>query len=155
MLNLGTGELLVSIVATAYLVERARLHGSWRPLRWTPLLVALWANVHVECVFGVAVVGLLGAGELLRPASLPRRDAVMVTGIAIVSLLATALNPYGVGLLRYLYENASVPQIINIAELLPPYLPQYRAFFVWSILVGFALLLGRRSASLSGALILV
>lgn len=145
----------LGLAGCAYLIERARVHRSWRPLRWTPLLVALWANVHVECVFGVAVVGLFGAGEFLHPRSLPRRDAALVVATAAVSLLFTILTPYGLGLLEYLYENASVPQIVNIAELLPPYLPNYRAFFVWAILVAFALVLGWRSARVSDALILV
>jgi hypothetical protein len=137
-----------------YLVERARFVRHSRPLRWAPLLIAAWANVHVECVFGVALVGLFGAGECLHPRSLPRGEAIKVVGIAAVSLLATAVNPYGFGLLRYLYENAFVPQIINIAELLPPYLPNYRGFFVWSVGVALALLLQRRRASLADLLIL-
>jgi hypothetical protein len=145
----------LGLAACAYLVERARVEGSWKPLRWTPLLIALWANVHVECVFGVAVVGLFGAGELLHPRSLPRRDAALVVAIAALSLCATVVNPYGFGLLRYLYENASVPQIVNIAELLPPYLPNYRAFFVWGVVVALALALRWRTAALADALILL
>ena len=137
-----------------YMVERARSVRHWRPLRWAPLLIAAWANVHVECVFGVAVIGLFGAGESLHPRSLPRGDAVKVVGIGVVSLLATAANPYGFGLLRYFYENAFVPQIINIAELLPPYLPNYRGFFVWSIGVALTLLLQWRRVSLADVLIL-
>ena len=90
----------LGLAACMFLVERAGVARSWRPLRWTPLLVALWANVHVECVFGVAVVGLFGAGEFLHPRNLPRRDAVMVVGIAAVSLFATVVNPYGLGLLE-------------------------------------------------------
>jgi hypothetical protein len=144
----------LGLAACSYLVERARADRSWRPLRWMPLLIAVWANVHVECVFGVVIVGLFGAGELLHTRNLPRRDALRVVGIAAVSLVATLVNPYGVGLLRYLYENAFVPQVVNIAELLPPYLPNYRAFFVWSIAVGLVLLLRWRTAHLSDVLIL-
>ncbi len=107
-----------------YMVERARFVRHSRPLRWAPLLIAAWANVHVECVFGVAVVGLFGAGESLQPRSLPRGEATFV------------------------------PQIINIAELLPPYLPNYRGFFVWSIGVALALLLQGRRVSLGDMLIL-
>jgi hypothetical protein len=136
-----------------YMVERARFVRHSRPLRWAPVLIAAWANVHVECVFGVAVVGLFGAGECLQPRSLPRGEAIKVAGIAAVALLATAVNPYGFGLLRYLYENAFVPQIVNIAELLPPYLPNYRGFFVWSIAVALALLLHGRRVSLGEMLV--
>jgi hypothetical protein len=144
----------LGLAACIYMVERARSVGHSRVLRWAPLLIAAWANVHVECVFGVAVIGLFGAGELLHPRSLPRGEAIKVAGIASLSLLATAVNPYGFGLLKYLYENAFVPQIINIAELLPPYLPNYRGFFVWSVGVVLALMLQWRRVSLADVLIL-
>ena len=40
-------------------------------------------------------------------------------------------NPYGWGLLKYAYENWSVPQLLAIAELQPPPLSTYRAFYVY------------------------
>ena len=117
-----------------YLIERARAAHSWRPLRWAPLVIAIWSNVHVECAFGVATLGLFAAGEWLRPRDLPRADALKGLGVAAASLAATMLNPYGIGLLQYLIENTFVPQVLNIAELRPPYLPNYRGFFAWAIL---------------------
>ena len=137
-----------------YMVERARQSGRARALRWVPVLVAAWANFHVECVFGVALIGLFGIAEYLRPRDLPRREAVFVIGLAGASLLATMVNPYGIGLLRYLYENSFVPQVINIAELLPPYLPNYRAFFVWAIAGVLAVLLHWRRVTLADGLML-
>ena len=64
-------------------------------------------------------------------------------------MLATLVNPYGWGLERYLYENWSVPQILTIAELLPPSLPTYRAFFVYAALAALSMLMPWRAASLS------
>jgi hypothetical protein len=122
------------LAVCVWLVERARQARSSKPLWWLPLVVAVWANVHVECVFGIAFVGLVGAGELLVPRDLSRVEAAKILGIAAVALLATAVNPYGFGLLRYLYENSLVPQLLDIAELRPPYLPNYRAFFAWAVL---------------------
>ena len=141
-----------ALAACMYLIERARETGLARPLRWTPLLVALWANVHVECVFGVAAIGLFGLGEWMKPRDLPRGEASRVMGIAAISLLATAATPYGTGLLKYLYENAFVPQVINIAEVLPPYLPAYRAFFTWVVAGGLLLLLHWRRVTLAEVL---
>ena len=130
---------LVSFLGVAvcvWLIERARAGRSWRPLGWAPLTIAIWSNFHVECVFGVAALGLFGLGEWLRPRDLSRRDAGMALGIAAAALLATAFNPYGFGLLRYLFENLFVPQALKIAELQPPHLPDYRGFFAWAILAG-------------------
>lgn len=137
------------IAACVWLVERARASRSARPLIWIPLLIAVWANIHVECVFGVGLVGLFGLCEWIRPAALPRREATHAIGIAVVALLCTAINPYGIGLLRYLFENAFVPQVIRIAELQPPYLPNYRGFFAWAILGGALVALRWRTATLA------
>jgi hypothetical protein len=140
-----------AFAACVWLVERARATRSWRPLAWTVPLVVFWANVHVECVFGIGFVGLFGLCEWIRPRMLPRADAMKVMGLAALALLCTAINPYGFGLLRYLYENTLVPQLLNIAELRPPYLPNYRGFFVWTIVGGAVALLRWRTVSLAEA----
>ena len=108
----------------------------------------MWSNVHVECVFGLALVGIFAAMlNSSRPRDLTRREAAKAIGIVAVGLLATACNPYGFGLLRYMFENSFVPQVLDIAELRPPYLPNYRAFFAWTIAGGVLIVLswlGRR-----------
>jgi hypothetical protein len=140
---------------TAYLIERARVAGIARPLLWFIPLVIAWANVHLECVFGIAMVGLYGAAEGIRPSTLNRRESIKVVGIAAASLVAAAATPYGFGLFRYLYENSFVPQVISIAELQPPYWPNYRAFFVWGIVVASILVLRRRQITLAEAVTIV
>src|SRR5206468_4146863 len=45
-----------ALAACVWLVERARQTGSARSLGWLPVLIAAWANVHVECVFGIGFV---------------------------------------------------------------------------------------------------
>lgn len=127
-----------------WLVERAREARSAKPLWWLPLVIAVWSNVHVECVFGLALVGLLGGSELIYPRDLTRREAATTLGIVALGVAATACNPYGLGLLRYLFENTLVPQVLDIAELRPPYLPNYRAFFAWTIAVGLLAAVSRR-----------
>jgi len=66
------------------------------------------------------------------------------------------VNPYGWGLAAYLYENLSVPDFIAIAELRPPRLPAYRAFFAYLVLTWSLLALQPRRFTLSeGAVALV
>ena len=141
----------LGIAVCMYLIERARALHSWKPLAWAPLTIAIWSNLHVECVFGVAALGLFAIGEWLRPRDLSRRDATRALGIAAAAVLATAVNPYGFGLLRYLFENTFVPQVLNIAELQPPYLPNYRGFFAWAILGGLLLAIRWRQVTLGEA----
>src|SRR6188768_504293 len=123
----------LGLAVCVWLVERARAARSSKPLWWLPAVVAVWSNVHLECVFGIALVGIFAASELARPRDFTRQEAAKAIGIVAIALLATTCNPYGFGLLRYTYENSFVPQVLDIAELRPPYLPNYRAFFAWTI----------------------
>jgi hypothetical protein len=119
------------LAACALLIERARRTVSPNPLAWTIPVVAVWSNLHVECALGVLLVGVFAAAELIHPSALSRRGAVRALAIATGCAVATLANPYGWGLARYLAENRHVPQFLNIAELRPAYLPNYRAFFVY------------------------
>lgn len=119
------------VAACTFLIERARRLGSATPLRWAIPIVALWSNLHVECVFGVLLVGIFACAEIVRPSALPGREARRAALLAAGCLAATLVNPYGWGLEHYLYENWHVPQVLTIAELQAAYLPNYRAFFVY------------------------
>jgi hypothetical protein len=121
----------VGLAACSWLVQRASSEGSARPLAWAIPVVAVWANFHVECVFGAALVGIFGLGELIWPGPLTRREAVRVLGYGLACAIATMATPYGWGLWRYLLENTALPGMLAIAELQPPYLPAYRAFYVY------------------------
>jgi len=133
------------MAACVLLVERAAAARSAAPLRAAIPLVALWSNLHVECVFGVLLLGVFSLSEHLRPASLPRAEARRALAWTCLAALATLANPYGWGLWAYLYENAAVPQLMAIAELRPPYLPEYRAFYAYAGICAILLLSQWRS----------
>jgi len=140
------------IAACSWLIECARARQSARPLLWAIPMSALWSNLHIECIFGVLQIGLFALSELVRPSALARRDAVRALAIAAGCAAALLVNPYGWGLFAYVYENASVPQILSIAELRPAYLPAYRAFFVYVAIAVLLLLSLPRRLTLSEAL---
>ncbi len=142
--HLGSFAGLAAIV---WLIERARASGRSTPLWWSVPIVAVWSNLHVECVLGVAFLGLFAVVESLRPSALTRREAVRAVVIAAAACAATLANPYGWGLLSYLYENTAVPVMLDIAELRPASWPGYRGFFVF--LGAAALLLISRPRQLS------
>ena len=107
------------IAACCWLIQRAIAARSARPLWWVVPMVALWSNLHLECVFGVALIGLFALAELARPSALARREALRALTVAASAAAAMLANPYGWGLFQYLFENATVPQILSIAELRP------------------------------------
>ena len=143
---------LVSFAAfagCALLIEMAVARRSAAPLWWAVALIAVWSNVHVECVFGVVFLAVFAASEWIWPRRLPRAEAQTAAMIAIAAAIATLLNPYGWGLWLYLYENLSVQGVVAIAELLPPALKAYRAFYVYLVLAGALLIVDRRGFALS------
>ena len=72
-------------------------------------IFALWANLHGGWITGAGMLGVFaGVRTVLRPRSAPRWIAFAAAGI-----LATLINPYGVGLWRFLASTvrASRPDI--------------------------------------------
>jgi hypothetical protein len=131
----------VLMAGCAWLVERARESRSATPLAWGALLIALWSNLHAECLFGTAFIGMFAVAEFIRPQALSRRQAWIAVALAAVCTAANAANPFGKGIVAYLWENARAP--VQIAEFRPAYLPTYAPFFVY-LLCGAGLLLWKR-----------
>lgn len=129
-------------------IERAMALRAARPLWWTIPWLAVWSNFHVECVFGVILIGTFAVMEWTRPRSLSRTEARRAVLTTVLGAMATMGNPYGWGLVRYLYENRSVPEILTIAELLPPPLMPYRAFYVYALVCAIAVALRWRDVRL-------
>jgi len=88
-----------------WVLVRSRRSGSTRELFWLPLLFAVWANVHLQFVVGLLVLGFFLIALLLEDAL--RRAGVMwlsrrivpvpiaqVGVITALCVIATLLNPY-------------------------------------------------------------
>lgn len=122
---------LVSFIGFAfcswYLTRPVLAIGHW-PLA---IAFAIWSNFHSESVFGLAFVFLS-----LIPHGPPWFPKVKLLALCTVATLAT---PYGIGLWRYLYENTAVPSALRIAELEPPTLAAYPAFFAFLAVLVIAL----------------
>jgi len=98
------------------ILMQARRTGRVRGLLWLPAIFALWANVHIEFVDGLMVLGLawaetlaahwgLGAETRVRPA--------WMGGALAASLLATLANPYGWRIYGVAYELATQSGALN------------------------------------------
>jgi len=87
------------------LIFAARRQNSVRPLYWLPLLFAVWANVHIQFMYGLFVLVLLFAaicteqifnklGWLGFEPCDPAPRIGPVAGLCALSAVATLLSPY-------------------------------------------------------------
>ena len=143
------------LAGVTWLIERAMARRTPAPLWWAVPAIALWSNFHVECVFGVLLLGVFAAAELVWPSWLARRQAAQALAVAAAAAAATLANPYGWGLAAYMYENLSVQGVMAIAELQPPPLPAYRGFYAYVALTGVLIAAMPRRFTVSEAAIAV
>ena len=101
-------------VALTLLLESNR-RGHVKPLYWLPLIFFLWANLHIQFIYGLFLVGLFvgvnvvqGAAAALKiepsffaPPTLPLKQLVFV-GVGCV--LATLIGPYSYHPYQVVYE---------------------------------------------------
>jgi hypothetical protein len=121
-----------------------------------PVLYALWANLHVQFVYGLAFLGLACVAPVLdrllrRPTSGAHADTAgapawrRLVALSAACAGATLLNPYAARLYGVVWEYASRPAAYRIMRELQS--PDFGDFYSWPMLVLFALAafsLGRR-----------
>ncbi len=120
--------ILFTVVLT-FLLEAQRT-GSMRLLWWLPLVFAVWANVHIQFIYGLCAVGLFMGINLLQrlasrigfepdfiqPPTLPLSGLIAVL---MACFAATFIGPYGYHIYHVVaaYSNSHVPYS-TIQELL-------------------------------------
>ena len=121
------------------LLLEAQRTGRVRGLYWLPVIFFLWANLHIQFIYGLAVLGLLllvnvqqrlaekvrFAPSFLLPRSLPTAPLAIVFAL---SMLATIAGPYSYHLYLVIvhYSQARVPYAM-VQELQP-----FRLHFIGS-----------------------
>lgn len=87
---------------------QARRTGRLRELVWLPLIFALWANVHIEFIDGLLVLGLAFVESVVArwwPTGTDTRiRPTWLGGALVASVLATLANPYGWQLYGVVYD---------------------------------------------------
>ncbi len=80
------------------ILMQVRSTGHHRALLWLPPIFCLWANLHIQLVYGLFVLGLAWVESLAARCGLPTdsRARPLSMGLALAaSALATLANPYG------------------------------------------------------------
>lgn len=102
----------------------------WRALALVPMAMAFWANLHGGWLVGLGVLGVWGVGTMVtllasvpaprapwnatdsarhsvRHSALLVHDAIPLAMLLLAAAGATAINPYGPGLWRFMAETVS------------------------------------------------
>jgi len=124
-----------------------------RRLWLLPVLFALWANIHVQFVYGLGVLGLAAltqnvdavwTNERLRIAVAHRNGAWKLWLVTGVSFLATLINPYSWQVYKVILEYATerAPFLV-VTELRAPDFRSPLDYILVVIVLSAALVLGR------------
>lgn len=142
-------QLWTFVLALLYLhlLYRGREDG-FRSWRWLAPLMLLWANLHAACVFGFALIGFFGVGEVVR---ILRKQASWgqfgwLTLAGLLTLLASFVNPYGYQIPQILLgfvklHDIDLPSMAGNMEWLPPTVAEVPLFYVVMVLWGMLILL--------------
>lgn len=101
--------------ATLTLLLEANRSGQVKPLYWLPLIFLLWANLHIQFIYGLFLVGLFVGVNLVQRAAeavgietevvaAPRLPAIDLVLIGIGCVLATLIGPYFYHPYQVVYE---------------------------------------------------
>jgi hypothetical protein len=98
------------------ILMHARRTGRRRLLLWLPPLFALWANIHIQFINGLLVLGVAALEPLLArwwktPENRLTARSLWITLTA--SITATCLNPYGLGIYKIAHDLAAQSGVLN------------------------------------------
>ncbi len=105
-------SILLFTVLLTLLMDADRT-GNAKPLYWLPPIFVLWANIHIQFVYGLAVLGLYVGIRAIRPlapasltawltedSQLPLRQTAFVAALCV---LGTCIGPYSFHLYEVIY----------------------------------------------------
>jgi len=98
------------------ILMQARKTGRVRELLWLPVIFALWANVHIQFVDGLLILGLAFAESVASrwwTAATTRVRPLWMGAALAASLLATLATPFGWRIYTAAYELASQSGVLN------------------------------------------
>src|SRR5258706_9587485 len=88
----------VAICCTMLYLLRETGRGRSRAIWYVPILFAAWVNLHGGWIVGLAALGVWMPGDAWQRRS--SRSTLTLAAVAVLVLLATLLNPFGLGLWR-------------------------------------------------------
>ncbi|HEY1253751.1 MAG TPA: hypothetical protein VGF01_03105 [Terracidiphilus sp.] len=128
-------SILFFTLEVGILLQVRKSGHAWE-LLWLPPLFALWANLHIQFIDGLVVLGIATAESLAaRWVSAVRTHlrADWLGGIFLASILAPLANPYGWRIYPIARDLASQPGVLNsVGEMTAM---AFRRFDDWLVLL--------------------
>jgi hypothetical protein len=105
-------------ILTLHTLLDAERTGESRKLWLLPLVMIAWANIHIQFVYGLFVIGVFAIepwiGRFFRyryETRLPNRSLWLTLA---ASTVATLINPYGIGVYRVLWDFFRQPKLYSL-----------------------------------------
>jgi hypothetical protein len=110
--------ILFGIVELALLLS-ARRTGKTRQLWLIPPMLLLWANWHIQFVYGLLILCVFAADALLNSLSKKNHQAVQLPvraywAVLLAGTLATFVNPYGPKVYETVLQYMHQPNVFNL-----------------------------------------
>ena len=130
----------ITILCTTLTLHSAyeiRRESSWRRFCWLPILYVLWANVHIQFVLGLGILGM-GFGVALfdyffrrDPQAWSQMKAFLILGS--LCAFATLLTPFHFRLYVVVWEYATQTQALQLVMELQP--PDFTKWWNWPLII--------------------
>jgi hypothetical protein len=143
---------IVLFIVELHVLLHVRETGRTRPLVFLPLLFVLWANLHIQFVYGLFVLGVAAVEPLVQRAlpeawtdSRPRVEARFVWLTFLACVAAIFVTPYHVGIYRPLLDH--ITQVGTFDLIMELQAPNFRFPTDWMMLaltLGAVFVLGRQ-----------
>lgn len=146
----------VALFAALLWILRSADRDRARRLWLLPPLFALWVNLHGGWIIGLGVLAIWAAIQI-TPFGSSELEWRLPVSVTIVAALATLINPYGLGMWRFLATTVRVDRP-DVTDWQPLYRLQWGAILPWVLnaaLAAAAFVRGRRSIPLSYQLIVL
>ena len=98
------------------ILMQARRSGDSRKLLWLAPIFALWANIHIQFIDGLLVLGVAACEPILGRWWKPFTSRLSARSLWLVlaaCIAAACINPYGAGIYKVAHDLASQPGVLN------------------------------------------
>jgi hypothetical protein len=129
---------MVCFAGLLWLLQGRRQHP--RRLWWAVPIVVVWANAHGSFFLGPLLLSLAAVDDRIRKTPGANGTAL----VALASLPATLLSPFGPRVWSYVVEVSSNPLVQQVSEWQPPSLRTYTGLMFFLSAIAVSVFLARR-----------